>query len=96
MPDFFPSVTGGGKSLCYDLECFLTTNKDDYRILEFGADYVLGVHTTELGVQHVAMYDLVRPAATEGVLTGFAAAVGQLPPDVIGLDRTDGFLTRDP
>ena len=62
-----PGVPGRSRVMAFgsdgDLECFLTTNKDDYRILEFGADYVLGVHTTELGVQHVAMYDLVRPAA---------------------------------
>ena len=35
----------------------------DYTIWEFGADYVLGVHETDLGVQHVAMYDLERPVA---------------------------------
>ena len=43
-----------------DFVCHLAT-KDDYGIWEAGADYVLGVHTTELGVQHVAMYDLERP-----------------------------------
>ncbi|MYA64083.1 MAG: hypothetical protein F4Y21_05475 [Gemmatimonadetes bacterium] len=44
-----------------DFVCHLTTGKSGFTIREFGADYVLGVHTTELGVQHVAMYDLVRP-----------------------------------
>jgi len=42
--------------------CHLPRTKDSYAIWEAGADYVLGVHTTELGVQHVAMYDLERPA----------------------------------
>lgn len=41
--------------------CHLPATKDNYSIWEAGADYVLGVHTTELGVQHVAMYDLERP-----------------------------------
>lgn len=44
-----------------DFVCYLSTGKDNYRIWEYGADYVLGVHTTDLGVEHVAMYDLVRP-----------------------------------
>ena len=42
--------------------CHLPATKASYTIWEAGADYVLGVHTTELGVQHVAMYDLERPA----------------------------------
>ncbi len=45
-----------------DFLCYLSTRKDNYRIWEYGADYVLGVHTTDLGVEHVAMYDLIRPA----------------------------------
>ncbi len=44
-----------------DFVCHLPATKDNYSIWEAGADYVLGVHTTELGVQHVAMYDLERP-----------------------------------
>ena len=47
-----------------DFVCHLATGKSNFTIREFGADYVLGVHTTELGVQHVAMYDLARPEAT--------------------------------
>ena len=47
-----------------EFACHLNTGMDDYTIREFGADYVLGVHTDELGVQRVAMYDLKRPAAT--------------------------------
>ena len=43
--------------------CHLATGKSDFTIWEFGADYVLGVHTTEFGVQHVAMYDLERPGS---------------------------------
>lgn len=46
-----------------DFVCHLATEKSNFTILEFGADYVLGTHTTELGVQHVAMYDLERPAS---------------------------------
>ncbi|MDE2763454.1 MAG: hypothetical protein OXQ94_11820 [Gemmatimonadota bacterium] len=46
--------------------CHLPATKDNYAIWEAGADYVLGVHTTELGVQHVAMYDLERPAPPPG------------------------------
>ena len=46
-----------------DFVCHLATGKSNFTIREFGADYVLGTHTTELGVQHVAMYDLMRPAA---------------------------------
>ena len=45
-----------------DFVCHLPATKDNFSIWEAGADYVLGVHTTELGVQHVAMYDLERPA----------------------------------
>lgn len=45
--------------------CHLPATKDRYTIWEAGADYVLGVHTTELGVQHVAMYDLVRPPSPD-------------------------------
>ena len=41
--------------------CHMATEENDFRMLEFGADYVLGVHENELGVQHVAMYDLSRP-----------------------------------
>ncbi|MDE2796824.1 MAG: 6-bladed beta-propeller [Gemmatimonadota bacterium] len=44
--------------------CHLATGKSGFTIREFGADYVLGTHTNELGVQHVAMYDLMRPGAT--------------------------------
>ena len=47
-----------------DFVCHLATGKSNFTIREFGADYVLGTHTTELGVEHVAMYDLVRPAGT--------------------------------
>ena len=43
--------------------CHLVTGKSGFRISEFGADYVLGIHTTEFGVQHVAMYDLERPGS---------------------------------
>ena len=43
--------------------CHLATGKSDFTIWEFEADYVLGVHTTEFGVQHVAMYDLERPGS---------------------------------
>ena len=46
-----------------DFVCHLTTGKSGFTIREFGADYVLGTHTNELGVQHVAMYDLERPEA---------------------------------
>jgi len=46
--------------------CHLPTTKANYTIWEAGADYVLGVHTTELGVQHVAMYDLERPPPPPG------------------------------
>ncbi len=46
-----------------DFVCHLNTEKDDYTIREFGADYVLGVHEDELGIHRVAMYDLERPAA---------------------------------
>jgi len=41
--------------------CHLTPGMDDYNIWELGADYVLGTHTDELGVQRVAIYDLERP-----------------------------------
>ena len=44
-----------------DFVCHLVSGKSGFSIREFGADYVLGVHTNELGVQHVAMYDLERP-----------------------------------
>lgn len=44
-----------------DFVCHLVSGKSGFTIREFGADYVLGVHTTEFGVQHVAMYDLHRP-----------------------------------
>lgn len=44
-----------------DVVCHLVSGKSDFTIREFGADYVLGVHTNEFGVQHVAMYDLERP-----------------------------------
>lgn len=47
-----------------DFVCHLATGKSNFTIREFGADYVLGTHTTELGVQYVAMYDLVRPEAS--------------------------------
>jgi len=45
--------------------CHLIRGMDDYSIREFGADYVLGIHTDELGVQQVAMYGLERPAPRE-------------------------------
>ena len=44
-----------------DFVCHLVSGKSGFTIREFGADYVLGVHTNEFGVQHVAMYDLKRP-----------------------------------
>ena len=47
-----------------EFACHLNTGMDDYTIREFGADYVLGVHTDELGVQRVAMYGLERPTAS--------------------------------
>lgn len=45
--------------------CHVTPGMDDYSIWEFGADYVLGTHTDELGVQQVAMYGLERPVPRE-------------------------------
>lgn len=45
--------------------CHLSPEMDDYSIWEFGADYVLGTHTDELGVQRVAIYGLERPAPRE-------------------------------
>lgn len=45
-----------------DFVCYLSHNKNNYTIHEYGADYVLGVQTDELGVQHVAMYEPPRPA----------------------------------
>lgn len=48
-----------------EFECHLTRGMDDYNIREFGADYVLGTHTGDLGVQRVAMYGLERPAPRE-------------------------------
>ncbi len=47
-----------------DFVCYLTHNKNNYTIYEYGADYVLGVQTDELGVPHVAMFDLLRPAVS--------------------------------
>ena len=62
-----PGATARSRLMAFgadgDFACHLVTGKDNYAVWEFGADYVLGVHETELGVQHVAMYDLKRPAA---------------------------------
>ena len=45
-----------------DFVCYLPPTKKNYTVYEYGADYVLGVQEDELGVQHVAMFDLLRPA----------------------------------
>ncbi len=47
-----------------DFVCYLSHTRNNYTIYEFGADYVLGVQEDELGVQHVAMFDLLRPAGS--------------------------------
>ena len=46
-----------------DFVCHLQNRKTDFSVWEFGADYALGVHTDELGIQRVAMYHLERPTA---------------------------------
>ncbi len=44
-----------------DFRCRLT-NPTGLTIYEFGADYLLGVHTDDLGVERVVMYELGLPA----------------------------------
>ena len=44
-----------------DFRCRLT-NPSGLTIYEFGADYLLGVHTDDLGVERVVMYELGLPA----------------------------------
>ncbi len=62
-----PGATARSQMMAFgpdgDFVCHLPTTKDNFTVWEFGADYVLGVHETEFGVEHVAMYDLERPVA---------------------------------
>ena len=61
-----PGESEGARLMAFGTDgefvCHLPSTMPDFRVWEFGADYVLGVHTDELGVQRVALYGLTLPA----------------------------------
>ena len=50
----------GGDFLCH------LTDPEGVTIHEFGSDYVLGVHTDDLGVERVVRYELRPPGRSHG------------------------------